>query len=132
MAAKDLWISPAVYMYTFLFFRFLCGRMADAPFLMLSLHEDLVAWSTRDPEGAKAGLKKANLHAEYLTGRSVIFALASNKIEDATKTAMTFDRNAHIEIGKPNMPKVYNDSKLKDFISEESWLFFQVRPILRQ
>ena len=48
--------------------------MADAPYLILNLHRDLTAWKARDPRGAKAGLRKVDLHTEYLGGRSVVLA----------------------------------------------------------
>ena len=106
--------------------------MADAPYLTLSLRRDLTAWKSRDLDGGKAGVKKVDLHTDYLTGRSVVLALASNKVDDDTKDAMaaklkSFDPDYHVEMGKPEMPRVYDDSKLEDFVSEESWLFFKVR-----
>ena len=68
---------------------------------------------------------------EYLTGRSVVLSLASDKVADTTKDAMAdalkaFARHTHVEMGKPPMPRIYDESKLEDFVSEESWLFFQV------
>ena len=105
--------------------------MADVPALMLELHADLRAWLVRDPKGAQAALTKAALHTEYLTGRSVILSLASEKVSIETKDAMAtklkrFPANWQVDMGKPKMPTVFEFSKLEDFINEESWHFFQV------
>ena len=105
--------------------------MADAPFLTLSLYKDLEDWPARNLKGAKAAQKKVGLHTYYLTGCSVILALASEKVSEETKEAMaaalkTHDPQAHVEMGKPTMPEIDEDSRLEDFVTEESWLFFQV------
>ena len=39
---------------------------------------------------------------------------------------LAFDSKTHVEMGKPTTPRIYEDSQLSDFVSEESWLFFQV------
>ena len=108
-----------------------CTRMADAPYLTLSLHHDLVDWHARDAKGAKAAKKKVNLHTDYLCGRSAILALASDKVSVETKEAMvtalkSFDPQTYVEMGKPTMPVIDKDSQLEEFVTEESWLFFQV------
>ena len=69
---------------------------------------------------------------EYLTGCSVILALASKKLSVETKDAMASALKAipfdsHVEMGKPEIPRVYEDSKLEEFVNEESWLFFRVK-----
>lgn len=127
----DIRVMSFYIVYVHFYFWFSCPRMADAPFLTLALHADLSEWASRDPAGARAGQRKVDLHTEYLTGRSVVLALASEKVGDTTKKAMvaallTFDSNTRVELGRPPMPRVYDDSKLEDFISEESWLFFQL------
>ena len=98
---------------------------------MLELHGDLLAWRSRDANGAKTALRKADLHMEYLTGRSVILALASTKLSVETKDAMATALKAipvdsHVAMGKPEIPRVYEDSKLEEFVTEESWHFFKV------
>ena len=105
--------------------------MAEIPVLLLQLRGDLLAWHSRDANGAKAALRKADLHMEYLTGRSVVLALASKKLSLETKDAMSTALKAipvdtHVEMGKPDIPRVYEDSKLEEFVTEESWLFFKV------
>ena len=105
--------------------------MAEIPVLFLQLRGDLLAWRSRDADGAKAALRKADLHMEYLTGRSVIVALASQKLPVETKDAIATALKAipvdlHVEMGKPDISHVYEDSKLEEFVTEESWLFFKV------
>ena len=108
-----------------------CPVMADAPFLTLNLHRDLTAWKSRDPLGAKAGLRKVDLHTDYLAGRNVVLALASDKLSNGEKDAMADKLKAvptdfHVEMGKPERPRIYEDSVFADFVNEESWLFFRV------
>ena len=109
---------------------FKCGKMADAPALTPQLHHDLEAWVSRDPEGARAALRKLDLHTDYLNGRSVVYAFASNRVSDDTKEAMAKKLLAtepvDIDISKPALPRVYSDSTLSDFIDGDSWLFFKL------
>ena len=74
--------------YIHVFFWFSATHMADIPFLTLTLRQDLVAWHARDHGAAQAALRKVDLHTEYLTGRSVILALASEQVDERTKGAM--------------------------------------------
>lgn len=118
--------------YIHVFFWFSATHMADIPFLTLTLRQDLVAWQARDPGAAQAALRKVDLHTEYLTGRSVILALASDQVDDATKDAMAkvliaSDREKKVEKGKPSIPSVNDNSKLDDFVNNESWIFFKVK-----
>lgn len=118
--------------YVHFYFWFSCTRMSEVPALFLELHGDLLEWRSRNADGAKAALRKADLHMEYLTGRSVILALASEKLSVETKDAMASALRAipfdsHVKMGKPEIPRVYEDSKLEEFVNEESWLFFRVK-----
>lgn len=81
--------------------------MAEIPVLLL--RGDLLAWRSRDANGAKAALRKADLHMEYLTGRSMVVALASKKLPVETKDAISMALKAilidsHVEMGKPEIP----------------------------
>ena len=118
--------------FVHVFYWFSATLMADIPFLTLSLRQDLVAWQSRDRDAARTALRKIDLHTEYLSGRSVILALASEKVNDETKSAMAqallaSDRTVTIEKGKPFMPRVYDESKIEDFVNHESWLIFKVK-----
>ena len=117
--------------YVHFYFWFSCTRMSEVPALFLELRGDLLEWRSRDADGAKAALRKADLHMEYLTGRSVVVALASDKLCNETKDAMStalraIPRDSHIAMGKPEIPRVYEDSRLEEFINGDSWLFFKV------
>ena len=127
----DIVVMAFFIIYVHFYFWFSCTRMAEIPVLLLELRGDILAWHSRDSNGAKAALRKADLHMEYLTGRSVVLALASEKLPVETKDAMSSALKAipvdsHVEMGKPEIPRVYEDSKLEDFITEESWPFFKV------
>ena len=131
----DVMVLSFYIIYMHFFYWFSATVAANIPGLTLDLHRDLNAWKSQDDAGARAAIKKVDLHTEYLTGRSVILALASDKTSDSTKGAMarklqTFDSNTHIEMGKPSMPRIYEDSSLVDFVDEESWCIFQVNMLL--
>ena len=122
--------------YVHFYYWFSCTQMAEVPALLLELRGDLLAWRSRDENGAKAALRKADLHMEYLTGRSVVLALASKKLSNERKDAMAAALNAipkdsPVPMGKPAIPRVYPDSKLEEFVNEESWLFFKVNHVVR-
>ena len=116
--------------YIHFLYWFSCTKMADTPMLTLVLHRDLREWKSRDRIGSLAAVKKIDLHTWYLCGRSVILALASDQVDDATKqamaTALLQQPNSKVECGKPTLPHVYEESTLPDFVNGESWLFFQV------
>ena len=127
----DMLVLCFYVIYVHFWYWMSCPVMADAPYLTISLHQDLTEWKSRDPRGATAGLKKVDLHTEYLAGRNVILALASDKVSFAEKDAMATKlkdtpKDFPVEMGKPDRPRIYEDSVLADFVNEESWLFFQV------
>ena len=58
------------------------------------------------------------MHTDYLTGHSAILALASDKVSEETKEAMvaalkTHDPQTQVEMGKPTMPELDEDSRLQ-------------------
>ena len=131
-------LAHAFYIvYIHFYYWFNATWLADIPLLTLQLHEDLVLWQKRDPDAARAALRKVDLHTDYLSGRSVIFALASKKVDNKTKQAMVealkaVERGIPVEKGNPELPRIYDDSKLPDFINEESWMFFEVNKMLNE
>ena len=57
--------------------------------------------------------------------------MASNLVDDDTKQKIATalknqERLDSIECGKPDIPRVYNDSQLSDFVNKECWLFFKL------
>ena len=64
-----------IFIYFYPWFK--CTSLADTPQVMLKLHQNLQKWSAIDKEGAKAALRKLDLHTDYLNGRSVAVAFAS-------------------------------------------------------
>ena len=108
---------------------------ADAPFLTLSLWRDLQKWAARDPALSDTLLRKLANHTWYLTGRNVVFAFFSRRVDDLTKQrmadAMKRPENHRQEIppGKPSLPSITPESKLEDFVNSESWLLFEVNDI---
>ena len=110
---------------------------ADAPFLTLSLWKDLQRWAIRDPSLASVLTKKLDRHTWYLSGRQVLLCLWSRWVDDETKAkmveALLLPENAESELspGKPDLPRIYPDSSLPDFVTSESWFLFRVRCLFR-
>ena len=46
------------------------------------------SWESLDEVGAIAASRKLDLHLDYLTGRNVVFAFASDMVEDSEKAKM--------------------------------------------
>ena len=78
-------------------------------------------------------MKKLDRHLCYLIGRLVIFSLFSDKVAQNIKIEMAEKlKNVpreEILMGKPELPRVYLDSNLFDFVNEESWLLFDLLDI---
>ena len=127
----DILYHAFYVVYVHSYYWFTASGIADIPLLTLQLHKDLRDWESRDRTASRAALKKVDLHTDYLSGRAVVMALASDMVDNETKMAMAdalkaFDRRVIIERGNPSNPRIYGDSALPDFVNEESWLFFQV------
>ena len=103
---------------------------ADAPYLTLMLWKDLNEWSVRDEALSSACKRKVDLHTWYLSPRHIPLALFSNLVSDETKKAIATTLlkypKADFQIGKSELPKVYEDSTLQGFINNELWLFFDL------
>ena len=117
---------------------FSCTKLCDAPVLTLRLWRDLTAWAARDPQASKAAVKKIDMHLDYVNARNVTLALASSLLDSDSKAKLAasilehdpWDENGNFPqfpLGKPKIPRIYDDSELPDFVSEESWIFFDVR-----
>lgn len=129
----DLLMFAYYIIYIHFNYWFSCTKMADAPAITLSLYRDLEAWQVRDPKGGKVALKKLELHLDYLSGRSVILGMASDRVDDATKRAMAdalsevMEQATPVAAGcKPRLPQMGPNKTLADFVDEESVVFFQV------
>ena len=105
---------------------------ADAPFLTLTLWNDLRAWASHDPALSAALLRALDRHTWYLSGRSIVLALFSKLVDDASKgriaSALLKPENEPGDVppGKPGLPPITPDSVLEDFVNSESWLLFQM------
>ena len=88
--------------------------------------------ANRDPALSSTCMCKLDLHTWYLSPRHIPLALFSKRVDNKTKCAIVkaMQKNlpSQVQIGKPERPRVYEDSTLESFVSSESWLFF---PLLR-
>ena len=84
-------------------------------------------WSVQDKALCSVCKLKVDLHTWHLQPSTYHLALISNLVGDKTKnaiaTALMKYPKTDFGIGKPELPKVYEDSTLQGFINNESWLF---------
>ena len=117
-----------VYLYSYYWFSIPVS--ADAPHLTLMLRKELKKWATRDPALSAVCLKKLDLHTWYSSPRSIPLAHFSSRVSDESKTAITIAMKKNppipVDIGKPENPKIYDDSTLSSLVNSESWLFFKL------
>ena len=127
---NDIYYMSWFLVYVYFLYWFRCTNLADAPILTLDLHHDLESWNAIDKEGSQAAIRKMDLHTDYLNGRSVVLTFASNLVNSETKELMARKlleiTPVNIQCGKPQAPRVYQESSLEDYIDEESWLFFKL------
>ena len=85
-------------------------------------------------EALKASMLR---HTWYLTESLVIISLADPDISKEQKLSILgelvkYDVPDEIHVGKPALPKVVKESKLEDFVGDQSWHLFQIIGISKQ
>ena len=134
--AKGLLDVAYFIIYLYSRYWFSAPTAANAPFLTLSLWNDLQKWSARDPHLSAKLIPILDRHTWYLTGRNVFYALFSDLVDDVSKRkiadAMIMPENAACEVptGKPNLPKISPESNLEDFVDSETWNLSRVIPLI--
>ena len=134
--AKGLLDVAYFIIYLYSRYWFAAPTAANAPFLTLSLWNDLQKWSARDPHLSAKLIPILDRHTWYLTGRNVFYALFSDLVDDVSKRkiadAMIMPENAACEVptGKPNLPKISPESNLEDFVDSETWNLSRVIPLI--
>lgn len=118
-----------VYIYGFYWFS--CPVPADAPFLTLSLWKDVKQWEVRDKFLSRECLRKLDGHTWYLGQAMVVLAFWSLKVDADVKMKMAqvllSSPKTSFPVGfKPDLPRVYEDSELPEFVGSSSWLLFEV------
>lgn len=126
----DIKAMTTFIVFIYFYYWFKCPTLSDVPALTLKLYKDLKNWERIDRIGVQAAIRKLDLHLDYLTGRNVVLSFASKEVEneekaEMAKKLMSFEKS-EIDLGKPELPRVYHDSNLHDFITEESWHFFSI------
>ena len=115
---------------TYGFYWFAITQTTDVPSLTLQLWQDMKEWEKREKKLSTSCLKKIDRHTWYLSGRQVIFSLWSKRVDEETKVkiAKVLHQTPEEEVtpGKPDLPRIYEDSTLSDFVTTESWLLFQL------
>jgi len=89
----------------------------------------LKKWEKTDTNINKACIKKLDRHSLYLSGRHTVFPLWSKRVnkemKDEIANALNIIGRQFLSSGKPDILRVYEDRKLSNFITPDSWLLFQ-------
>ena len=131
--AKGLLDLAYFIIYVYSRYWFAAPVAANAPFLTLSLWNDLNKWSSRDPQLSAKLIRILDRHTWYLTGRNIFYSIFSSNVDDETKgkisEAMLLPENAPCELppGKPTLPMVLPESNLEDFVDCETWNLCRVK-----
>ena len=123
-----------IYLYAYYWFKIPVA--SDAPFLTLQLWKDLKGWEANNKKIAIACIKKLDRHTWYIMAHHIVFSFWSKMVEEETKEEMaksllSFSK-VDVACGKPDVPRIYEDSTLADFVNAESWLLFQVLCFINQ
>ena len=117
-----------VYVYSYYWFAI--PVPAEAPFMTLSLWKGLQRWAAREPSLSSACIRKLDLHTWYVSPSHVPLALFSKmvlvKTKEAIVKALHENPPSPVLMGKPERPRIYEDSTLESFVTSEAWLFFKV------
>ena len=120
---------------------FQCSVTVDAPLNMLNLMKDSLKYAVVDKAVSDSVIKSLNRHLWYLVPEMIPLALFSLKVTAIQKSEIasklvSLKPSFRIQVprsrygngfGKPSFPQeVTVSSKLSDFVSEDSWLLFQL------
>ena len=108
---------------------FTSSRGCDAPINDLRLYKDLLAFKESDKILATRPLDMMDRLLWYLTPAVVMFSLFSEKVSEVTKSRMaakllSLERVEETKFGLPEFPAVEARMELWDFVTSQSWVFF--------
>ena len=108
---------------------FTSSRGCDAPINDLRLYKDLLTFKDSDEILASKALDTMDRHLWYLTPAVVMFSLFSEKVSEDTKSRMaakllSLERVEETKVGLPEFPAVEAKMELWDFVTSQSWVFF--------
>lgn len=105
---------------------------ADAAITDISLYKKLKKFSKVDKELADEALATLSRHLWFLAPTTVLFSLASEKLEEDDKSRiavrlLTLPKSKEIRKGLPTFPQQLSDkTELWDLVTSESWELFNI------
>ena len=98
---------------------------ADAAVNDLSLYKKLKKFSQVDKLLAEEALATLSRHLWYLSPSTVLFSLASKKLEDDDKSSiaarmLSLPKPDKIKMGYPDFPKLSEKTELRDLVTPDS------------
>ena len=102
---------------------------ADAAVNDLSLYKKLKKFSQVDKLLAEEALATLSRHLWYLSPNTVLFSLASKKLEDNDKSSIAarlLSQPEKIKLGYPDFPKLTDKTELRDLVTPDSWQLFDI------
>ena len=92
----------------------------------LSLYKKLKKFSQVDKLLAEEALATLSHHLWYLSPSTVLFSLASKKLEDDDKSSiaarlLSQPKPEKIKFGYPDFPKLTDKTELRDLVTPDSW-----------
>ena len=104
---------------------------ADAAVTDLTLYKKLRKFSQVDKELADEALATLTRHLWFLAPTTVLFSLASEKLEEDDKSRiavrlLTLQKSKEMHQGLPSFPKLSDKTELRDLVTSESWELFDI------
>ena len=127
-------LEPLVIFYAIFYvpFWFKCRKACDAPANDLKFMKDMMVLEAHLPDVAKVAKEKMESHTWYLTQQITAFAVFDNVTcerdkEDIARKILSQLHTAQkdLKLGKPQMPKVSEDTTLLSLIGPASYLIFE-------
>ena len=104
---------------------------ADAAVTDLTLYKKLKKFSQVDKELADEALATLSRHVWFLAPTTVLFSLASEKLEDDDKSRIAvkllqMPKPKEMKKGLPTFPELSEKTELRDLVTSESWELFSI------
>ena len=103
----------------------------DAAVNDLGLYTKLKEFQQVDKLLAEEALATLSRHLWYLSPTTVLFSLASEKLDDDDKSSiaarlLSLQKPEKIKLGYPDFPKLTDKTELRDLVTPDSWQLFDI------
>ena len=118
-------------LFSSIFFIWDLLRPLYGPRTNLTLYKKLKKFSKVDKELADEALATLSRHLWFLAPTTVLFSLASEKLDDDDKSGiaarlLSLPKPNKIKLGYPDFPKLTDKTKLRDLVTPDSWQLFNI------